>query len=505
MLDLATPKRVAIIGGGTAGWFAALSLRRIFSPAVEVTLIEAPDVDIVGTGEGALLNLVDTLSRNKISVDEFVRESGATYKLGSVYEGWRGGGRDDCYYHLFSGPGTPELEWRQSGFFPLLSARIAAGEDLHSCVPGFEAIARNASQDEVHALLAGGKAGLLASYHFDSHRVAGFLKRVALSRGVVHRVARVDGLVVDKNGYTRSLEFDGRKLDIDFLVDASDLARIGIGNTYGRRWQSFSDYLFFDRVIPFHLPNPNKNPALLTRAVSMNAGWMWQIPLLERVSAGYVFSSRHIGEAEAIAEVEAHHGHTTTPMRTLRFEAGHYETVWIKNVIALGPAAGFVEPLEAVSLGQMLEQLRNLERILVDGGGVISGQAIDEFNRANARCWAGIRDFLRMHYDCPRKDTPFWQDVAKAPLPQSYAELKQCFQRRTPRLSDIETYVGNGWQGIFHMVNWMFVAAPLGVVSAAAARAELRRLPPETRPDIEAYLQQFDASLMQRAQRASLH
>lgn len=506
MLDLSVPKRVAVIGGGTAGWFAALTLRRMFSPAVEVTLIEAPDIGIIGVGEGGLLNLVDALSRNKIPIDEFVSETGAAFKLGFVYEGWRGGGRDDCYYHLFGGPGIPELEWRQNGFFPFLSARIAAGEDLHSCVPGFDAIAGNASQELVRALLAAGKSGLMASYHFDSYRVARYLKKIAVSRGVVHRTARIDALNLDKGGYTRSLQFDGQKLDIDFLIDASGLARIGIGNTYGRRWESFSDYLLLDRAIPFHLPNPHKNPELLTRAVSMKAGWMWQIPLIERVGAGYVFSSKHIDEATALAEIEAYLGHSITPMPTLRFEAGHYGTVWINNVVAIGLASGFVEPLEATSIGQMLEQLRNLERILVDGGGVVGGHTIDEFNRANARCWAGIRDFLRMHYDCPRRDTPFWRDVANAPIPESYAQLKQCFQRRTPRLSDIETYVGNGWQGIFHAVNWMFVAAPLGVVPAAAARGELRRLPEEYRGHIQSYLeQQFDVPVAIPTPRLSIH
>ncbi len=506
MLDLATPKRVAIIGGGTAGWFAALTLRRIFSPAVEVTLIEAPDIGIIGVGEGGLLNLVDALSRNKIPVDEFVRETGAAYKLGFVYEGWRGGGRDDCYYHLFGGPGIPELEWRQSGFFPLLSARIAAGEDLHSCVPGFEAIARNVSQDEMRALLAAGKSGLIASYHFDSYRVASYLKKVALSRGVVHRSARIDQLVLDRTGYTRSLQFDGQQLDVDFLIDASGLARIGIGNTYGRRWESFSDYLLLDRAISFHLPNPHGNPELLTRSVSMKAGWLWQIPLTERVGAGYAFSSKHTDEGGAIAEIEAYLGHPIAPMRTLRFEAGHYGTVWIKNVVALGLASGFVEPLEATSIGQMLEQLRNIERVLVDGNGIVSRQTIEDFNRSNAQCWAGIRDFLRMHYDCPRNDTPFWRDVAKAPLPESYAALKQCFQRRTPRFVDIEGYIGAGWQGIFHTVNWMFVAAPLGIVPAAAARAELRRLPRKTHADIKAYLDlQAGTSPVVRRQGASVH
>ncbi|MGI8395913.1 tryptophan halogenase family protein [Agrobacterium deltaense] len=505
MLDLATPKRVAIIGGGIAGWFAALAMRRIFGQTVEVTCVELPEIGITGAGEGGLLNLIEALIRNNIPVDEFARETGAAYKLGSIYEGWRGGGREDYYYHLYGGPGIPELEWQQSGFFPFLSARIAAGEALHSCIPGFEAISRHASQEEMRSLLSGRQSGLMASYNFDGYRAARYLRNIAVSRGVVHRKAHIDALSLDGDGYTRSVQLDGQALDIDFLIDASGLARIGIGKTYGAGWESFSDYLLPDRAIPFHLQHPHANPELLTRAVSMKAGWMWQLPLKDRIGAGYAFSSRHIDEAEAVAEIEAYLGRPVAAMRTLSFDAGHYDAVWINNVVAIGPASGFVEPLEATMIGQMLEQLRNIERVLVDGNGIVSRQTVEDFNRSNGRCWAGIRDFLRMHYDCPRVDTLFWRDVAKTPLPESYAELKQCFLRRTPRIVDIEAYVGAGWKGIFHMVNWMFVAAPLGVVSPAAARAELRRLPTEVRPDIEAYLRQFDISFLSDRGGASLH
>lgn len=505
MLDLATPKRVAVIGGGIAGWFAALSMRRIFGRNVEVTCIELPEISITGAGEGGLLNLIDALIRNDIPIDEFARESGGAYKLGSIYEGWRGGGRDDHYYHLYGGPGIPELEWQQSGFFPFLSARIAAGEALHSCVPGFEAIARQASQEEVRRLLSGRESGLLMSYNFDCYRAARYLSDIAVSRGVIRRLAEVDALVLDGEGHTRALRLNGETIDIDFLIDASGLARIGIGKTYGTGWESFSRYLLLDRAIPFNLRHPQVNPELLTRATSMKAGWMWQLPLKDRICAGYAFSSRHIDDVDAVAEVEACLGHKVAAMRTLGFEAGHYEAAWIKNVVAIGAASGFVEPLEATMIAQMLEQLRNIERVLVDGNGIVSRQTVEDFNRSNARCWAGIRDFLRMHYDCPRRDTPFWREVAKAPLPESYAELKQCFLRRTPRIVDIEAYVGAGWKGIFHMVSWMFVAAPLGVVPPAAARAELRRLPSEVRPDIEAYLRQFDISFLSDRGGASLH
>jgi tryptophan halogenase len=234
-------------------------------------------------------------------------------------------------------------------------------------------------------------------------------------------------------------------------------------------------------AIPFHMPHPLKNPMLVTRAIAMNAGWMWQIPLQERVGAGYVFSSAHLSEDQALAELEKYLGFPVEPQKTLRYDGGCFENVWIGNVIALGLSSGFVEPLEATSVGQMLEELRNLERVLRQSRGIVSDKAIREFNEANLKSWQGIRDFLRMHYDCARSDTQLWRDVAATPLPDSYREIKECWQYRSPRLLDVESYAANGWNGIFHIINWMFVGGGLGNISAEGSGYDLMSLPPEKR------------------------
>ncbi|MGJ7505098.1 tryptophan halogenase family protein [Variovorax sp. ZT5P49] len=490
MLNLRNASRAVVIGGGTAGWFAALSLRRMFAPQVEVRVIESPEIGIVGVGEGGLLNLIDALRRNGIDVNEFVRETGAAFKLGFSYEGWRTGAEDDRYYHLFGRPGLQETDWMEGGFRPLFSGMVREGVELHRYIPGFAAIASNASQQEAAAMQQlGARSGLSASFHFDSHKLADYLRRVAVSRGVVHQQARVEELMCDAQDMARGVRIDdGEIIDLDLLIDASGLARLGIGKKLGIRWRSFSEHLLLDRAVPFHMPHPQQNPSLVTRAIAMPAGWMWQIPLVERVGAGYVFSSAHTDETQVIDEIHRCIGPDVEPMRTLRFEPGHFEQVWVGNVMAIGLASGFVEPLEATSIGQMLEQLRNFERIVTAGDGVVSGHLIDGFNEANARCWSGIRDFLRMHYDCPRRDTAFWRDVAALPLPPGYSELRQCFQQRTPRLIDVQNYAIHGWQGIFHVINWLFVAAPLGVVPPEAAAAELASLPAASRQRVAIYM-----------------
>lgn len=495
MLNLLGAKRFVVIGGGAAGWFAALTLRRMFGPPVEVMVIESPTADIVGVGEGGLPNLVQALRRNGIPLDDFVRETRATFKWGFAYEGWRGGGQKDVYYHLFAGPGAEETDWSDNGFYPLFAAMIAGDKPLHAHVPAFSAIRGMASQWEARRVLAGGKSGISASFHFDGSRLAYYLKRMAIARGVTHKLANVHDLVCDERGRVLFLVTEAGIIDLDFLIDASGLARQGIGRKLNMPWRSFSRYLPVDRAIPFPMPHPGAEPALVTRAVAMKAGWMWQIPVQERIGAGYVFSSAHIDETQAVDEIQARLGPAIQPLKTLRFEPGHFERVWVGNVMALGLASGVADPLGGASIGQMLEQLRNFERILTDSHAVVTQQAIDGFNEANARSWSGIGDFLRMHYDVPRRDTAFWRDAATAPMPPSYQELKQTFKQRVPRQLDMQGYAINGWDEMFHVVDWLFVALSLGLVPKEAAIRDLMLLPAQARQRVATYLRREAAAL----------
>lgn len=488
MLDLSNAKRIGIIGGGIVGWLAAIALSRVFDPDVDVTVIESPALIPLGLGEGGSLNLIDTLCRNDLDLDVFIGEAGANYKHGVLYDNWKGTGVPDRYYHLFGGPGIPETEYRVDGFFPLLSARISVGEDLHTCIPGFKAIARNASQREIDELLATGQSGLHPSYHFDDAGFERYLKRVGLARGITSCATAECGIRIDDRGHVCALQLQGEQLKVDFAVDASGLARMGLGSAFKPRWRSFANVLPTDRAITFDLQPAVSSPRSLTRSTAMTAGWIWEVPLNRTTNAGYVFSSRHADRPMAMAEVQHRFGYDVQPKHQLSFDQGYFETTWVNNLVALGTASGFVEPLGAALAAHTFEQLRNLERTLIDGGGIVPAHAIKAFNDANAQCWTGIRDFLRLHYDSKRSDTPFWRDLRAADLPASYAELRACFQKRTPRYIDIEPYVGSGWQSLFHQIDWISVAAPLGVVPPAAARAELRQLSLEYQREGQTYL-----------------
>ncbi|MEQ1325013.1 tryptophan halogenase family protein [Acinetobacter soli] len=476
MLDLRNIRNVSIIGGGTAGWFAALLLRNFLPSNVNISLFESSEIGIVGVGEGGLINLIETLNRLKIPTSEFMRETGASFKWGFCYEGWRNGLKNDEYYHLFPNPLIKPFSTCINGFYPEISELVSKNVPLSDSIPAFDAIKKRVSQIEAAKILVKGDQGISSSLHFDSYKVAKFLSKKASERGISHFSTKVKDILINHDGLAEKIITEDGNFLADFVVDASGFSRFVIEKKLKTRWISFKEYLWLDKAIPFHIPHYANHPELVTRATAMQSGWMWQIPLRDRIGAGYVFSSEFTNEESAIHEIENYLGFEIEPHKTLNFEPGYFEKIWQKNIVSIGLSSGFVEPLEATSIGLMLEQLRMLEKIIIDSGYIISELSIEKYNQGNASSWDGIRDFLRMHYDCSRNDTLFWEKVAKTPYPETYKILKDILKKRNLRLEDIKIYSQHGWNGIFHVINWMFVAQGLGIVSAESSNYDLNFL-----------------------------
>ncbi|HRM14770.1 MAG TPA: tryptophan 7-halogenase [Acinetobacter parvus] len=499
MLNLRHIKKICVLGAGTAGWFAALELRKSFGSSVQIELISAPEIPIVGVGEGGIVNFIDALIRLDIPLLEFLNETGAVHKLGFVYEGWCTSHQDknDFFYHMFPVINQERL-WQKQGYFPLLSAMTNHSIPVSHIVDSIALREKNISQHALTQMLVNGENKLFdSSFHFDTYKVGQYLRKIALRRGITHKQGLVKEIIQDaETGHVTSILVNDEKIALDFLVDASGFSRLVIGKKFNSHWQSFNKYLPMNTAIPFHLKHQQSNPDLVTRATAMSSGWVWQIPLQERIGAGYVFDSNFLTPEQAVDEVQNWLGHRIEPISTIRFEAGFYEKVWQKNVLAVGLASGFVEPLEATSIGQMLMQTELFAITLSQSDYVISQAAIDDFNEQNAQSWRGIRDFIRMHYDTGRADTAFWQAAQKLPLSDQYTALKQAWQYRTPRSIDFIQYkMGNNAH--FGVYSWLAIGQAVGIIPLEATVEELLALQPEQR-------QKLAQSLAEMKQQISL-
>ncbi|QQA42797.1 tryptophan halogenase family protein [Pelagovum pacificum] len=450
-------KRVVIVGGGTAGWLAALILSR--APGRRVTVVESSRIPTIGVGEGTTAVFRHMLKHLGLDERKFIAETGATVKYGIRHRDWRRKG------HSYDGP-IDEI------------AQVAGqGLDLYAVASGRpvgEAHLFRHLMEKRRAPYAEVKGREVAAgpfhfaYHFDQAKAGAWLKSQASGITLVDDV--VEGLERDgETGSVKGLRLEsGQVLEGDVFLDCTGFRRALIG-PMGAEWQSYSDTLPVNRAMPFWIDlKPGEEIDPLTLAWAQGAGWMWKIPTSDRYGCGYVYSDAHTSPDEARAEIETALGHAIEPRNDIRIDAGRLKDAWIGNVIALGLSSSFLEPLEATSIHGTVVQCMWLDRWLDDPKGR------DHYNAAVARQVDDFRDFIRLHYVSERNDTPFWRDVA-ASHPQTLRDRLAAWQTRMPERRDFTTLPGN----FPHVQEQLYIPVldGLGLLNRAAAKEALSRDP----------------------------
>jgi tryptophan halogenase len=261
------------------------------------------------------------------------------------------------------------------------------------------------------------------AYHFDASLYAGFLRTIAVKRGVRRTEGRIVDVTRRADGGVDQLKLaDGRTVSGDLFIDCSGFASLLMGRTLEEPWVDFSHWLPADRA--WAVPSAPSGAAITpyTRSTALEAGWAWRIPLTDRVGNGHVFSTRYIDEDRARAQLlEQLDGPALAEPRLLRFTTGHRERFWVHNVVALGLASGFLEPLESTSI--MLIQRGLLKMVdLLKPGVPPAAPAVAAYNRGMTNVFARIRDFVVLHYCLTaRRDSQLWRDMATMDLPDTLA------------------------------------------------------------------------------------
>jgi len=95
----------------------------------------------------------------------------------------------------------------------------------------------------------------------------------------------------------------------------------------------------------------------------------------------------------------------------IKMRIGIHERTWVKNVVAIGLSAGFIEPLESNGLYTIHVFLWELIRAL-DRGSVTQWDR-DIYNRAVKLRFDDFVGFIRLHYALSvRTDSPYWLDLS---------------------------------------------------------------------------------------------
>jgi tryptophan 7-halogenase len=392
---------VLVLGGGSAGFLAAMTLKTRL-PDLPVSVLRSKEISIIRVGESTTVALPGhVFGYLGIDPGEFYRETQATWKLGIRFL-W--GSRPHFDYTF-----GRQLDWKWSklrknnGFY--LDDDFRCG-DVHSALMSLNKVfVRQPNGDP----LIGRDFGL----HLENERFVKYLERRAARLGVQIVEDTVKEVRKDAQGITALVLASGRELRADLYVDCSGFRALLLGQALGESYHSFKASLFCDRAVAGGWPRTTEPIQPYTTAETMNCGWCWQIDHADVINRGYVYCSAFIGDSAAEEEFRAKNP-KVGPTFVVRFSSGRYARCWAQNVVAVGNACGFVEPLESTALAVICDESRFLADALLECERQPTRTLIANHNHLVGRAWDDIRNFLSIHYRFnTRLDTPFWRACRK--------------------------------------------------------------------------------------------
>lgn len=478
-------RSVVVLGGGSAGWITAATLAAEFRasrPEVRVSVIEAPDLPAIGVGEGTWPSMRATLHAAGLAEAELVRDCDAAFKQGSRFDGWVDGSAADRYYHPFTLP-------QGFGEADLVGAWLHGGAALPfaACVGPQPQVCDAALAPKQTTTPAYGGA-LNYGYHFDAVKIGQLLRRHAVERlGVRHIADEVVAVRAHDNGDIAALATRGQgEITGDLFIDCSGLACRLLGLHYGIGFRSLRPVLFNDSALAVQVPyaSPDAPLASATIATAHAEGWTWDIGLPTRRGVGLVYSSAHTSDADAEAALLRHLQQSGAPdgtpaPRRIRFDPGHRERFWHRNCVAVGLAAGFIEPLEASALA-LVELSAAMIRDELPATRADMEIVAGRFNEAFAYRWQRIVEFLKLHYVLSRRsDSAYWREHREAASqPERLQELLRLWRHRAPNRNDFpraeEVFPAASYQYVLYGMGFRPEAAGMPPERMAAAQARQR-------------------------------
>ena len=443
-------KKYVILGGGSAGWMTAISIKKMF-PLASVTVIQSKSVGIIGVGEATTPHIVNFLNHHDIDPLEIVRQTNGTIKNGISFENWNGDGNQ--YFHSFF---ENIQKFRIPGIFE------------HSCEDFYKKtlIAKGLPFNEYlyqQRLAYSGKVDLTNTtwaIHFDATKFANALEDHAKIRGINVVEGNFKNCIQNENGFIKTIVLENnQEVDCDFVFDCTGFARLLIGKVFKEEWVSYNKFLPAKQAIPFWLESePKIHP--YTKSIAMKYGWMWNIPLQHRLGAGYVFDSDYVSIDQAKEEVEKYLGQEIEVRKVIDFEAGRHKNVWVKNCMAVGLSANFIEPLESTSLWLTQTQLLLFKQFIneIDNP---TDKGLELFNKIIGNEVDEKSYFVYIHYLTKRTDSEFWKNFKENnPVPDALKSKLELIKNSSIKKYDIEDALT---PSIFPLHSYLEVCGGLGL------------------------------------------
>jgi glycine/D-amino acid oxidase-like deaminating enzyme len=465
-------RRILIVGGGTAGWLTAAYLAKYLELSddgkLEITLLESPEIGIIGVGEGAFPTIRNTLQFLGIDESRFIRSASATFKQGIRFNDWvhtPKDGKHSHFFHPFEAPFYTEGASLVS-YWLLQDEKKRRPFAEAMTIQNRVAEAQRAPKRPHEGAFSG---PLNYAYHFDAQGLAEVLAGRARELGVRHLRGLLTGVELDATGaIDHVITQEHGRLSADLYVDCSGFRAELIGKALQVPFKSVRKSLFTDRALACKLPYDRPDAPLesYTIAAAHEAGWIWDIGLNGAHGVGCVYSSDHLSDDRAAEILLGYTGGKSAEVtpRSIPFEAGYRSKQWVKNCVAVGLAGGFLEPLESTGV-VLIEAAVGMIAELFPHNGPVDAPA-RRFNELITARFDNIVNFLKLHYCLSQRAEPFWRDNADpASVPDALAELLDQWRYRPPGrfdfILDLESFAFFNYQYILYGMEYKTDLAPV--------------------------------------------
>lgn len=444
-------KKICIVGGGSAGLITALILKNRFSE-LQIDIIKSDKIGTIGIGEGSTEHFKDFMRFCGITNEEIIKETGATIKYGILFKQWL---KHDYVHNVTSSISDIEYGQYKAGYAYAVINKLKPNEYTDQCV----------FDNKIY------NKYIPNQFHFDALKLNNFLIKKCKELNIkiiIDEIVKVNS----SNNKITSIETKTKKYIYDFYIDSSGFKKLLISKL-GAKWKSYKEYLPINQAIVFQTKDTEKYP-LTTISVKLKYGWLFQIPVQGRWGNGYIFDNNYINTEQAKEEVETYLGHPINIGKSIKFDTGCLDKCWVGNCLAIGLSCNFIEPLEATSIGSVIQQSFLLMHLLYN----YSEQDISLYNKKYTEIMENMRDFVSLHY--------YYDDHYK--IPESLKILLSKWKNRLPIAEDFSSnsYI------LFHPHNFIVLLKEYNLFNINNIKKEFDALDPSLKKLVQTKFKDYN-------------
>ena len=467
-------QKIVIVGGGSAGWMTAAALIKSF-PERDITVVCSSDDPIIGVGESTIGGI--KVFTNYIGIDEkdFLKETNASYKLSICFTDFYK--KDSGSFHypfgtaVIVGERNPYFDWHlKKYYYPSTPV-----QDFVNMVPSSYLFLNNKYSINPNGEFNHFDPVFETAYHFDATKFGAVLKnKYCVNKGVKYIDGTVNYIEVNEEGIEYLTLSNGQHIYADIFIDCTGFKSLLLDKTLKEEFISYEYLLPNNSAIAAQVQYEDKEKELqpYTNCTAIENGWCWNIPLWSRLGTGYVYSNKYTTKENALEEFKNYltSDKMTIPRtrdqvdslsyKYIDMRVGIHKKTFVKNVVAIGLSAGFIEPLESSGLYTVHEFLSHLINILTPP--LIKQIDKDMYNNSIKQIFHGFAEFVAMHYSLSsRDDTPYWESVTSRECDFTYEGQNKAGLAKQSVYSELQTRYMFTWEHPYTIEGLPYIATGL--------------------------------------------